>query len=164
VTDWEILFGKLVGVLRRSLPIWLILIVYLIPFSGIAAFGVLEVGSLAIGTTVFLCGTGLYASSRLRRTSAAVAANFVLATVVWVILPILLALFAQAFRPIFGRSSMDYFWQTIPFVRAMEAMSINRRYDSPESTVYVLVYILLGIVFVWRAKCQFRRDIFHHVI
>ena len=164
VTDWEILFGKFVGVLRRSLPIWLILIVYLIPYWGIAAFGVLEIGSLAIGTTVFLCGTGLYVSSRLRRTSAAVAANFVLATLVWVILPALLVLLAQAFGPVYRRSLIDSCWQAVPFVRAMEVTGINRGYDPPESTVCVLSYVLLGILFAWRAKCRFRRDIFQHVV
>ena len=164
VSDWEILSGKFVGVLRRSLPIWLILIVYLVPYWGVVAFGVLEVGALVIGTTVFLCGTGLYVSSRLRRTSAAVAANFVLATLVWVVLPALLVLFAQAFRPVFRQSLMDRCWETIPLVRAMEAMSVNRHYEPPESSVYVLGYILLGIVFAWLAKRQFRRNVFHHVI
>jgi ABC-type transport system involved in multi-copper enzyme maturation permease subunit len=164
VTDWEILCGKFVGVLRRSLPIWLILIVYLIPYWGVATFGVLEVAALAIGTTVFLCGTGFYASSRLSRTNVAVAANFVLATLVWVILPALLVIFGQGLRPGYGRSLLDSCWQAVPFVRAMEAMGVNRRYDPPESTLYILGYVLLGIIFAWLAKRQFRRSIFHHVI
>ncbi len=163
VSDWEILFGKFVGVLRRSLPIWLILIVYLIPYWGIVAFGVLEVGALVIGTTVFLCGTGLYVSTRLRQTNAAVAANFIIAALVWGILPGLLVLFSQAFRPGYRRSLIDSCWQAVPFVRAMEAMAVNRRYDPPESTVYVLGYILLGIFFAWQAKCRFRRNVFHQV-
>jgi ABC-type transport system involved in multi-copper enzyme maturation permease subunit len=164
VTDWEILCGKFVGVLRRSLPIWLILIVYLIPYWGVATFGVLEVAALAIGTTVFLCGTGFYASSRLSRTNVAVAANFVLATLVWVILPALLVIFGQGLRPGYRRSLLDSCWQAVPFVRAMEAMGVNRRYDPPESTLYILGYVLLGIIFAWLAKRQFRRSIFHHVI
>jgi hypothetical protein len=32
VSDWEILFGKFVGILRRSLPVWIILLVYLMPY------------------------------------------------------------------------------------------------------------------------------------
>ena len=164
VSDWEILFGKFVGVLRRSLPIWLILIVYLIPYWGIVSYGVLDVGALAIGTTVFLCGTGFYVSSHLSRTNAAVAVNFVLATLVWAILPALMVLMWQAFRPAYRRSLIDSCWQAVPFVRAMEATAVNRRYDSPESTVFVLGYIALGIAFAWQAKCQFRRNIFHRAL
>jgi ABC-type transport system involved in multi-copper enzyme maturation permease subunit len=164
VSDWGILLGKFVGVLRRSLPIWLILMVYLIPYWGIVAFGVLEVGALVVGTTVFLCGTGLYVSTRLRQTNTAVAVNFVIAALVWGILPGLLVLFSQAFRPVYRRSLIDSCWQAVPFVRAMEAMGVNRRYDAPESSVYVLGYILLGIVFAWQAKCRFRRNIFQHAV
>ena len=175
VSDWEILFGKVVGVLRRSLPVWVMLLVYLIPFGGIVAFGVSGVVVLAIGTTVFLCGTGLYVSSRLRRTSAAVAANFVLAGSVWSILHFLLALYGwafqhfyrrygRAFQHVYGRSLIDCFWETVPFVQATETVWSRRRYGLPDTTLYVLGYILLGILFAWRAKCRFRRDVFHHVL
>ena len=175
VSDWEILFGKVVGVLRRSLPVWVMLLVYLIPFGGIVAFGVSGVVVLAIGTTVFLCGTGLYVSSRLRRTSAAVAANFVLAGSVWSVLHFLLALYGwafqhfyrrygRAFQHVYGRSLIDCFWETVPFVQATETVWSRRRYGLPDTTLYVLGYILLGILFAWRAKCRFRRDVFHHVL
>jgi ABC-2 type transport system permease protein len=175
VSDWEILFSKVVGVLRRSLPVWVMLLVYLVPFGGIVAFGVLGVVVLVIGTTVFLCGTGLYVSSRLRRASTAVAANFVLAGSVWSALHFLLALYGwafqhfyrrygRAFQHVYGRSLIDCFWETVPFVQAMETVWSRRRYGSPESTVYVLGYILLGILFAWRAKCRLRRDVFHHVL
>jgi len=128
---------------------------------------------LVIGTIVFLCGTGLYVSSRLRRTSAAVAANFVLAGSVWGILHFLIALCVRAFQHIFTvftddrfyrRSLIDRFWETVPFVQAMETVWSRRRYGSPETTVYLLAYVLLGILFAWRAKCQFRRNVFHHVL
>jgi ABC-type transport system involved in multi-copper enzyme maturation permease subunit len=175
LSDWEILFGKVVGVLRRSGPVWVMLLVYLIPFGGIIAFGVLSALVVAIGTIVLLCGTGLYVSSRLRRASAAVAANFVLAGSVWCVLHFLLALYGlasqhfyerygTAFRHIYGRSLIDCFWDSVPFVQATETVWSRRRYGSPDTTFYVLGYILLGIIFAWRAKCRFRRDVFHHVL
>ena len=175
LSDWEILFGKVVGVLRRSLPVWVMLFVYLIPFGGIIAFGVLSAVVVAIGTIVFLCGTGLYVSSRLRRTSAAVAANFVLAGSAWSVLHFLLALYGwgfqhfyrrygRAFQHVYGRSLLDCFWETVPFLQATETVWSRRRYGSPDATLYVLGYILLGILFAWRAKCRFRRDVFHHVL
>jgi ABC-type transport system involved in multi-copper enzyme maturation permease subunit len=164
VSDWEILFGKFIGVLRRSLPVWIILLVYLIPYWGIVAVDVLHLACLVVATTVFLCGTGLYASSRLRRTSAAVAANFVIAGLVWGILPALVTLFSYAFRPVYRRSLIELCWQTIPFVQAMQATWPDSGHGSPNSGVYLVGYILLGILFAWRAKCRFRRDIFHHVV
>lgn len=163
VSDWEILFGKFVGILRRSLPAWIILLVYLIPFWGIIAVDVLHMACLVTGTTVFLCGTGLYVSSRLRRTSAAVAANFVIAGLVWGILPALVTLFSYAFRPSYRRSLIELCWQTTPFVQAMQATWPDSGYGSPGSTVYLVGYIVLGLLFAWRAKCRFRRDIFQHV-
>jgi len=69
---------------------------------------------------------------------------------------------------IFGGVPWDYvvsnFWETVPFVQAMETVWSRRRYGSPETTVYLLAYVLLGILFAWRAKCRFRRDVFHHVL
>ncbi|MHC4074293.1 MAG: ABC transporter permease subunit [Planctomycetota bacterium] len=127
VSDWEIIFGKLVGVMRRSLPVWVMLMVYLIPFWSILAFGVLDVAVLVIGTTVFLCGTGFYVSSRLRRTSAAVAANFVLAASVWGILHLSLASLELPFRPSYRRELLDCFWDTIPYIQAMETVWSRRR-------------------------------------
>jgi ABC-type transport system involved in multi-copper enzyme maturation permease subunit len=175
LSDGDILFGKFVGVLRRSGPVWVMLLVYLIPFGGIIAFGVLSALVVAVGTIVLLCGTGLYVSSRLRRVSAAVAANFVLAGSVWCVLHFLLALYGRvsqhfyerygtAFRHIYGRSLIDCFWDSVPFIQATETVWSPRRCGSPDTTFYVLGYVLLGILFAWRAKCRFRRDVFHHVL
>ncbi|MBN2312598.1 MAG: ABC transporter permease subunit [Sedimentisphaerales bacterium] len=171
LSDWDILFGKVVGVLRRSLPVWVMLIVYLIPFGGIIAFGVLNAIVVTIGTIIFLCGTGLYISSRLRRVNAAVAAHFVLAGFVLSVFHFLLALFVEtfqhfyerygtAFRHIYGRSLIDCFWDTVPFLQAAETVWSRRRYGSPDTTLYVLGYILLGILFAWLATRRFRRNIF----
>jgi len=164
VSDWEILFGKFIGVLRRSLPVWTILLVYLIPYWGIIAVGVVHVACLVVATTVFLCGTGFYVSSRLRRTSAAVAANFVIAALIWGILPALVTLMGHVFRPVYRYSLIERCWATTPFVQAMLATWPSSDHDLPGSTVHVVGYILLGVLFAWRAKCRLRRDIFHHVV
>ena len=163
LSDWEILLGKFVGILRRSLPAWIILLVYLIPYWGVIAVDVLHLACLVVATTVFLCGTGLYASARLRRTSAAVAANFVIAGLVWGLLPALVTLFSYAFRPSYRRSLIELCWQTTPFVQALQATWSDSTHGSSHSTVYLVVYSLLGLLFAWRAKCRFRCDIFHHV-
>ncbi len=164
VSDWDIVLGKSVGVLRRSLPAWIMLVVYLVPYWGILPFGLFDVVVLVIGTTILLCGTGLYVSSRLTRTSSAVAANFVLAASVWGILHSVLALYERSFRHVYRRSFIERFWDTVPFVEAMQTVWSRRYYRSGEATVYVLGYVLLGIIFAWRAKCRFRRDVFQQVL
>ncbi len=165
VSDWEIIFGKFVGVLRRSLPVWVMLVVYLIPFSPVLVFGALDVAVLVVGTTVLLCGTGFYVSSCLERTSIAVAANFVLAASVWGVFHLGLALNPLA-RDSHGEPLLERFWATVPFLHAtrMETVWSGTDYHSGEAAVYVLCYVLLGVLFAWRAKCRFRRDVFHHVL
>jgi len=163
LSDWEILFGKFIGVLRRSLPVWIILLVYLIPYWGIIAAGVVHVAWLVLATTVFLCGTGFYLSSRLRRTSAAVAANFVIAGLVWGILPALVTLLGNAIHPVYQHSLIERCWAATPIVQAMLATWPSSDHDLPGSGVHIVGHILLGLLFAWRAKCRFRRDIFHHL-
>ena len=41
-----------------------------------------------------------------------------------------------------------------------QAMDPRSGYDPSESTFYMFGYVVLGILFAWRAKCQFRRNIF----
>ena len=107
VSDWEILLGKFVGVLRRCLPIWAVLLVYV---WGMAPEGMIQAAGLVVATTVFLCGTGFYVSSRLRQTASAVAANFIIAALIWGILPALVALATFTFRPVYGRSLIERCW------------------------------------------------------
>ena len=109
----------------------------------------LEVAALVVGTTVFLCGTGLYVSSRSKRTNTAVAANFIVAASVWGILHFLLALFKQAFESFsfYRRSLIECFLETVPFIPAMETMW-TRRYDSSgRALFYLLGYIIVGMFF-----------------
>jgi ABC-type transport system involved in multi-copper enzyme maturation permease subunit len=91
--DWQILIGKAVGVFRRCLPIWLLLAGHLILFITVRYIHPIAVVHLAILVTwivVFLSGSGLYFSARLKRTTSAVVANFALALTLWAVIPLLL--------------------------------------------------------------------------
>lgn len=73
LSGWQILFGKFVGVLRRSMFVWLLLLIYIGLFWQVGHVGSLALVQIAVivaGSVVFLCGTGFYFSSRFRRTSA----------------------------------------------------------------------------------------------
>jgi len=179
LNDWQILFGKFVGVLRRSMFVWLLLFFYVCLFWAFQYVGPLSLINIILiiaGTIIFLSGTGFYFSSRLKHSNEAVITNIALAVSIWGLLPFLLALLAQANRSMRGLS--EYYLNVVPFVQAMAVMvatdfsnSTWSSYDWPdhnrgplESTCLILtvmlIYMLLGVLFAWCAKRRFRRDIF----
>ena len=180
IDDRQILFGKFVGILRRCLPVWCILFGHIIFFS-LAGFihpiAIIQMGILVVWIVVFLSGTGLYFSSRFRRTTTAVIMNFALAAVIWAIVPLLLVLIAGITHE---GDFVEAYMDTNPFVHAVVVIDAtanenpvkigsynwigSRRTDVVESTSWMLVcmagYMLLGAFFAWRAKCRFRCNIF----
>ncbi|MFC1634544.1 ABC transporter permease [Planctomycetota bacterium] len=188
LNDWQIVFGKFIGVLRRSFFLWLLLFVYVGLFGTVKLVGPLaffHIILLIAGTTVFLCGTGFYFSTRLKRTSEAVITNIALAASLWGLVPLLLALLQDAIRGnYFGRMVYrslsdlgDWYLSLVPFVQAKVIMistltrSAWSSYRWPdhrrgplESTYFIFVvmlgYMFVGWFFAWRATRRFRRNIF----
>jgi len=178
LSDWQILIGKFAGFLRRCLPIWFLLFGHIIIFtlSGVIhPVAIIQMGILVAWIVVFLFGTGVYFSARVRHTTTAVIANFALAGAIWALAPILLGLIAVGI----GRAGGDIFEAYIavnPMVHAGVVMDGTTgtlgSYSWPsfsslnaaQSTVWMLAcmlgYMLLGVLFAWRAKCHFRRNIF----
>ena len=174
LNDREILFGKFVGALRRCIPVWLLLLGHTVVFSLTDDIHPIAVPCMAIlifWVTIFLCGSGLYFSSRCRRTTTAVILNFAFAFTIWAIVPLLL-FFVAGYR-----MSQDYL-DTNPVVHAgtiVEAtigesrlrnfywVGLGRR-DASGTATWMLtcvgVYALAGLLFAWRAKCRLRRHIF----
>ena len=189
LNDWQILVGKFIGVLRRSMFIWLLLFVYVGLFwiyQCVRPLAVTHIIVIIAGTIVFLCGTGFYFSSRLKRTSEAVITNIVLAASVWGLLPLLLGLLQGVVRgnTYYGRmvyrsihEFRDIYLSMVPFVQARVVMvstfarsgwSSYRwpdHYRGPEESTYLILtvmfcYMLVGLLFAWRATRRFRRNIF----
>lgn len=179
LNDWQILFGKFVGVLRRSMFVWLLLFFYVCVFWAFQYVGPLALIHMILiiaGTIIYLSGTGFYFSSRLKHTNEAVITNIALAVSIWGLLPFLLVLLAQADRSM--RDLREYYLIVVPFVQATAVMvatdfsnSIWSSYDWPdhnrgplESTYLILTvmlgYMFIGMLFAWCAKRRFRRDIF----
>ena len=182
--DWQILIGKFIGVFRRCLPIWLLLAGHLVLFITVRYIHPIAAVHLAILVTwivVFLSGSGLYFSARLKRTTSAVIANFALALILWAVIPVLLGLVATITH------DDDILWTYIsanPVMQAFVIMngaggnynatrSLSRlNYEWPSSSDYnvwsttsillitMLIYVSIGLFFAWRAKCRFRRNIF----
>ena len=182
--DWQILLGKAAGVFRRCIPIWLLMaghIVFFICFKYIHPVAILHISISVTGLIVFLIGAGLYFSSRFKRTTSAVLANFGLALTLWAILPALLGL-VSAF--IHDYDAVEDLVSSNPVVQIAILMdgaggSFNARagfsnlnFDWPNRSwhkawpttglviIHMLIYTAAGVLFAWRAKYRFRRNIF----
>jgi ABC-type transport system involved in multi-copper enzyme maturation permease subunit len=178
LSDWHILFGKFIGAVRRCLSIWVFLFGHIIFFSytgWIHPIAILQIAILTAWIIVFFSCTGLYFSSRFKHTTTAVVMNFGLAAVIWGLIPLLMVLIMEITR--MGDDLVENYCNAIPFVQALVVMDATAHrgalgtFNWPEgnfsalgSTFFMLAfmicYIFLGFLFAWRAKCQFRRNIF----
>lgn len=181
--DWQILLSKAGAVFRRSAVIWLLLAGHVI-IATVAGYVhpavIIHLVMLVAWLAIFLTGAGLYFSSRLRRTTSAVVASFALALTLWAIIPVLLGMVSTFTH---DESIVGAYLSANPIVQAgviVQGAAISHssylglsvlEYRWPfinlgfASTTFVLlvislVYISLGVLFGWRAKCRFRRNIF----
>jgi len=181
LNDWDILLGKFLGNIRRLLPVWLLLFGHVIIFSlfgFIHPVAPIQIFILVTWIIVFLSCTGIYFSSRFKRTTTAVVMNFLLAATIWALVPLLLFIISD-----FTHSSDDFaeaYMDTNPLIHTVVIMEATAdeghlrvgnyhwiglgNTDFFESMTWILVcmsgYIFIGIIFAWRAKCRFRKHIF----
>ena len=183
--DWQILLGKAVGVFRRCLPIWFLLAGHILLFvlvKYIHPAAIVHVFMLVAGIVVFLTGSGLYFSSRFKRTTSAVVANFALAVVLWMVIPTLFGIASTINRK---GDVFEAYVSANPVIQAYTIMNgaggernaktklSGLEYNWPPSRhsegiysttgmlmVTTLIYISVGFLFAWRAKCLFRHNIF----
>jgi ABC-type transport system involved in multi-copper enzyme maturation permease subunit len=189
LSDGEILLGKAVSAFRRCLPVWGLLAGHLILFTLLGYIHpVVLLHVLLIGTwlTCFITGAGLYFSARFARTTSAVVATFGLAVGLWIVGPTLVGLV----RVMGGNEDLfaSYSW-IHPAVQAqvivMGGAGLQNAARSWRSLSYATdavfrsgqevmgvgmvtgilaavaaVYIGVGLLFFWRAKCGLRRKVF----
>jgi len=179
LSEWQILFGKFAGIVRRCLPIWCVLFGHIILFTIariIHPIALFQVGMVVAGLVVFLSGTGLYFSSRFKHTTTAVIVNFALAGVVWALLPLLMSLTTAI--EVVDWNVVGSYLDTNPFVHLVVIIDATTSRGGRNdyywleyggrgvlaATIWILIcmlgYMLLGLLFAWRAKCRLRRNIF----
>jgi len=182
--DWQILLGKAAGVFRRSVPIWLLMaghVLFFICFRYIHPVAILHTSISVTGLIIFLTGAGLYFSSRFKRTTSAVLANFALALTLWAILPALLGLvsaFTHDYDAVGDLVSANPVAQIAILMDGAggswnaRAGLANLNFNWPNRSwhkvwpttglviIYMLIYTVAGVLFAWRAKCRFRRNVF----
>ena len=101
MTDSQILWGKAIGGFRRCLPVWLFLLSHLLLFTLIGyihPLATLYMLLLVAWVIIYLTGSGLYFSSRFKRTTTAVVCNFALAVLLWLALPLVFGFIAEIFQ------------------------------------------------------------------
>lgn len=174
----EILRGKFAGIVRRCFPAWLLLLGHVVGFSvlgGIHPIAIVQTANLIIWLGVLLGCSGMYFSSRSRRSTTAVVMNFAFAVAIWAVVPLLLAVITGVLHvPEVAKVYID----TNPLVLLkviMEATVGTQRLGSyywpvsgstgfVASAAWILiclgVYGLLSSLFAWRAKCGLRRNVF----
>ncbi|MFP4104659.1 MAG: ABC transporter permease [Phycisphaerae bacterium] len=187
--DRAILWGKVAGVLRRSLPAWLFLTGHLLLFTilgHISPGGAAILTLIGLYTMVFLTSLGIYFSAVYRRTISAVLMTFGIAALAWLVIPGLAEMAVAILELPKHPSFADHIWSTVPFVQAGHiAESVvdesykwaedagrsplppvtlpSGRMSTPEAFTIVFVigmtYIGASALLLWRAACRFRRNI-----
>ena len=180
LSEWEILWGKALGVFRRCAPAWCLLAGHVLLFVLVGYIHPIAIPQLAIvaaWVTVFLTGSGLYFSTVCRRTTTAVAMNFAVALTLWLIAPLLLSLSAP-------RDVRNLCLTVNPCVHVAviadgAAGKHNARdclheldYDWPDSLAdsavettsrlvkHAMTYTVFAAMLAWLAARRFRRRVF----
>lgn len=179
VGDWEIVWGKLVGVMRRCLPAWLPLFAHVTVFAlgGIIhPVAIVQLAILVVWIVVFLSSSGLYFSTRFKHTTTAVIANVALAAGLWAIFPLLLGITLAVSHA--GDDLLEAYMDMNPFVHAVviAAATVHKgglgiydwiqggMRDLSSATGWIVfnfvIYVVIGLAFVARAGARLRRNPF----
>jgi ABC-2 type transport system permease protein len=179
VGNWEILWGKFAGAVRRCLPAWVLLFAHTLVFMTlriIHPIAMVHLTLLAAWVMFFLTSTGLYFSARLRHTTTAVIANLGLAAGLWAVLPLFLAILLGVTRT--HTDILESYMDLNPFVHAGVIVNAAAhkgglgRYDWLQKGMGSLsdatgwmaltftVYVSVGLVFLTRAAARLRLNPF----
>ena len=178
-TDWQILVGKWLAMLRWSLPKWGLLFGHLLVFT---LCGVIHPMALilsvpvAIGVIHLILGTGLYWSSRMRRTTTAVVCNFIIPFTLWLAIPIAWGAMVEITR--MTDDGLESYLNWNPFYQ-MGSIAVHCTWKDADRPNFYLttlewqvwttfgfavkgccVYSAIGLGFALRAMYQFRRRVF----
>jgi ABC-type transport system involved in multi-copper enzyme maturation permease subunit len=185
LSDAHIIWAKFIGAVRRTLPAWLFLFGHLLLFAFVGYIHPIAIGQMAIlvvSVVGFLSCTGIYFSSRFKRTTTAVIMNFALAAAIWAVVPLLLIITHEVghVRYRWFEDLAETYFNTNPFVQAVVVIEGTADTSSPgpgdynwlgspslnllESTGWMafcmLAYLTLGWLFAWRAKRRLRHNVF----
>ncbi len=179
VGNWEILWGKFAGAVRRCLPAWVLLFAHTLVFTAVKIIhpiAVVHLALLAAWVMFFLTSTGLYFSTRLRHTTTAVIANLGLAAALWAIAPLFLAILLGVTKV--HTDVLETYMDLNPFVHAGVIVNAAAHRGGPanyewlqkgmgnlpDATGWMVLtfaaYVSVGLAFLTRAAARLRLNPF----
>ncbi len=164
--DWQIIGGKIIGISRRILLVWLPFVVI---FYCMSAFfdnplwlliKLMVAASIGVG---FVISSGVYFSSRLRHSTVAVVCNLILAGLLWAGLPFLVSLYREIaysydWLPRWYFSWWNVFGMTPPGM-ILHLMDDGRGVDIWAWGMYAGLHLVMIGLFLWRTKANLRKRI-----
>jgi ABC-2 type transport system permease protein len=176
VGNWEILWGKFGGAVRRCLPAWVLLFAHTVVFMVLGIIhpiAVVHLALLAAWVLFFLTSTSLYFGTRLRHTTTAVIANLGLAAGLWAVVPLFLAILLGVVTKT-RTGVIETYMDLNPFVHAVVIVDAAAHrgglgaYDWLQKgmgnvvdatgwmALTFAVYVSVGLVFLTRAAARLR--------
>lgn len=187
LSDWHIIWAMVVEVFRRSLGVWLFLLIHMAVGSVLGLLHplvVLHMIMLVASVVIYISGTGLYFSSRYRKTRTAVSTNMAFTLLVWGIVPVIGGLAYRGLRDweslivianpvvqagvlVFGAGRVSFLGPLMgrPRGELLYSWPGGLAGDGPGWAtlimfVSLLGYSLLGLFCLWLAKRRLRKDLF----
>jgi ABC-type transport system involved in multi-copper enzyme maturation permease subunit len=191
LTDSQILFAKIISVLRRSLPAWILLFGHVLFFTCMRIIHPVAIFQLALSVSAIVmlfCASGIYFSSRFKRTTTAVIMNFIFTFSIWVLAPLLTLLLLLAIgktarlpeQLLLPQLQANPFIQLGVIIEATvgrghwdwhSVVLSDLRYQWPDESMSFIetsllllltttIYFTAAALFLWRAARRFRRSIF----
>ncbi|MCF7956465.1 MAG: ABC transporter permease subunit [Phycisphaerae bacterium] len=173
LTDWQILTGKFVGILRKCMFPWSLLmlfLLYILVFSLIHPITILFITMNMISVIALLSGSGLFFGTLFKKANAAVIANIIFAVGIWLALPMLSDFslfilgdffdFCLTINPFYestlvvdirAYTNMIYRWPTEKLGVGMTFLTIM---------ISTIIHIATGAFFIFCAKKRLRKNIF----
>jgi len=102
ISNWQIVIAKTAGVIRRSGPVWLLLIGHILFFSLVGCIhpaALFHILLVIIPMILFVSASGILFSALLKHTTSAVIMNLIFVVTVWAGIPFLagiLSIFSQS--------------------------------------------------------------------
>jgi ABC-2 type transport system permease protein len=180
--DWQIVFGKLLGILSHCLPIWVFLFGHIILFYFLGflhPMAILLTSILLTWYIILISCSGLYFSSLFKHTTTAVIVNFVFILFIWALIPLIFGIFGEIFG---DHEAADICFFVNPFIQIIVIIIssiLSHLYiesgimhynwpngnESIHTTLFIFVisfciYMTMALIFLWRAKKRLRRKVF----
>ncbi|MBI9016651.1 MAG: ABC transporter permease subunit [Phycisphaerae bacterium] len=180
LSSHQILWGKIIGVVKRISITWVLLFAHVGVFvflNNIHWLALFMLGIISFGITALFTGSGLYFSSRFKKSTTAVIMNFVLGIILFAAIPFILYISLELSNS--SDDLADTYCNSIPFVQVVMAIAHTTKYNSstlidrywPSGELhafdglavmvfFMFVNCILGMIMALIAKRNFRKRIF----